>query len=129
MLKYLKHLYIIEDVTYLKYLRSGSITTGTNLKTRQNHWTEIYYDISNNFTPYDSHREAKFYVRGFCRYYIDYPHNELYREASLNFRKEFSITHDFYECVLLFSTCILSKTKMGRQTFHKMRNIYNLTKQ
>ena len=128
VLKHLKHLYIIEDVTYLKYLHPGSITTGSNLKTRQDHWAEIYHDISNNFTPYDSHREAIFYVKGFCNYYIDCGHHQLYQKAAQNFKRELSINHDTALYLQLLMVSVLSKTWMGRKAFHGMRCAYRLSK-
>lgn len=126
VMKHLTHLYIIKDVTYRYYRRPDSITMNTNIKKRQYHWGIIYSEISNNFTTGDSRMEIKYHIKGFCKYYIDCYTNELYIKAFYNFRKELSILHDPIECVLLFATGIMSRTKMGRSTFHSLEKTYKV---
>ena len=124
VMKHLNHMCLIKDVTYLYIKRLGSITASTDIDVERYHRGIIYNEISNNFTPGDSNREARFYVRDFCYHYIDCSHNELYREAAKNFMKQLTIQHDPKECVLLFFTGLLSKTELGRKGYHGLHKMY-----
>lgn len=124
VMKYLNHMCLIQDVTYLYTKRLGSITTNTDIDVERYHRGIIYNEISNNFTPGDSNREAKFYLRVFCYYYIDSPHNELYKEAAQNFIKQLSFLSDYRDCILLFLTGLLSKTELGRKGYHGVHKLY-----
>ena len=124
MMKYLNHMYLIKDVTYLYTKRLGSITINTNIDIERYHRGVVYHEISNNFTPGDGNREARFYVRNFCYHYVDCPQNELYIEAAKNFMKQLTVQNDPKECVLLFFTGLLSKTRLGRKGYHGMHKIY-----
>lgn len=123
VMKHLKHLYILEDVTYLYYRRPNSICTGTDLKTTLHNLGMVYYEISTNFTPGDSNREAVFYVKQFCKYYINCGHHQLYQKAARNFRKELSVRHDTAEYLRLIAIGIMSKSWIGRQSYHIIRKV------
>ena len=124
VMKHLSHLYLIKDVTYLYTKRRGSITASTDIDVERYHRGIIYNEISNNFTSGDSNKEAKFYLRTFCFYYIDSPHNALYKKTARNFMSQLSFFHDNKERILLFFTGILSKTRLGRKGYHGLYNIY-----
>lgn len=124
VMKHLSHLFLIKDVTYLYTKRLGSITASTDIDVERYHRGIIYHEISSNFTLGDSNREAKYYLRTFCYYYIDCPHNALYKKAARNFMKNLSFLHDSKECILLFFTGLLSKTELGRKGYHGMHRIY-----
>lgn len=124
VMKHLSHLCLIKDVTYLYTKRLGSITANTDIDVEHYHRGIIYHEISSNFTPCDSNREVRFYVRDFCYHYIDCPHNELYKKAAKNFMKQLTIQHDPKECALLFFTGLLSKTELGRKGYHCMHKKY-----
>lgn len=124
VMKHVEHLYVIGDVTYFYYIHPYSITTNTDLKTRQHHWGVIYSNISNNFTPGDSLREVKYYIRGFCKYYIDCSQNNLYRQAYRNFKDAASIKNAPVEHLFLIATGLLSKIWIGRIAYHGMMKVY-----
>ena len=124
VMKHLRHLYVIKDVTYHYYRRPDSITTGTDIKTQQHHRGVIYHEMSNNFTSGDSRREAILYVRRFCHDYVDCGHHELYKEAARNFKKELSLQHDTALYLRLVAVDILSKTWMGRKAYHGMQRVW-----
>lgn len=65
LMKCLSHLYIITDVTYLRYLRPDSISTGTDKMIKYHHYNLVYNEISCHFTPDDSHREQNSIQGGF----------------------------------------------------------------
>ena len=121
VMKHLSHLYIIKDVTYQYYIRPNSIFTGTNQETKLHHFGIVYHEISNNFTPDDSHREARYYGRQFPRYYINCGHNKLYQETVQNFRRELSFQYDTLIYLRLVVVGILAKTWMGRKVYEGMR--------
>lgn len=124
VMKHLNHLYLIKDVTYLYTKRLDSITVNTDIEVERYHRGIIYNEISNNFTPNDSNREAKYYLGVFCYYYIDSPQNELYKKAARNFMRQFSFLHDSKECIMLLLTGLLSKTELGRKGYHGMHKVY-----
>ena len=88
LVKYLSHIYIIGDVTYLRYLRANSISFGTDKMTKYHHYIIVYNDISCHFTPDESYREAKFYIRRFFRDCLGCPSNDLLRKTTRNFRRQ-----------------------------------------
>ena len=124
LMKYLSHLYIVKDITYLRYLRPNSISTGTDLSTRYYHYGLVYNELSSHFTPSESHREARFYVRWFCRDCIGCIPNDLFNKTVHNFKQELSFWHDPFECLLLFVTNVVSHIRIGRMVFQKMRKTY-----
>ena len=121
VMKYLNHLYLIEDVTYLKYGRSDSICSGTDVTLKRYYYGLVYHEISQNFTLGDSNREARYYVGGFCNNYLYCSGNELYKQTARNFRRELPLTHDMTCWLKLMSVTVLSKTRLGRYLFrHKI---------
>lgn len=127
IMKYLNHVYIINDVTYFYYVRPNSITTATENKFKRHCWGVIYYDISSNLTVDDSYREVRYYVRGFWKAYISVPKSELqlYIKTSRNFRNMLSVKRSPVEWLLLFSIDNLVKTKLGWVTLCFMRKMYH----
>ena len=124
LMKYLEHLYIINDVTYYYCRRLHSITLGTDVQTKRYYWGVVLHEISNHFTPGDSNREAKFYFRGFCRQYIHCSNDELYKETARNFKKELSYKYDFIQCISLLVIGVLSKLGIGKEVFHALGIVY-----
>lgn len=124
VMKHLSHLYILPDITYQYYIRSGSIMLATQYDTIQLHRGMVFYDISSNFTPGDSNREARFYLKDFCRHYLGCIQPELYHQAAQNFRKELTLRHDTSDYLRLITISLLSKTWIGRKTFYCLKRIY-----
>lgn len=72
VMKVLRRLYVIPDITYLYYKRPLSITTEPD-KTKEAYYRSIIYeDIARHFTPGEEAREARFYLRPFFFYSIRY---------------------------------------------------------
>lgn len=72
VMKALRRLYVIPDITYLYYKRPLSITTEPD-KTKEAYYRSIIYeDIARHFTPGEEAREARFYLRPFFFYSIQY---------------------------------------------------------
>ena len=117
VMKYLKHLCMIEDVTYLKYQRSDSIVLGTDMNTKRYNFGLIFNDISKNFTPGDSNREAQYYAVDFCRQYFPCVHSELYQNAASYFRRELSLIKNPSKYLRLVMTEILARSWIGRRCY------------
>lgn len=117
VMKYLSHVYLIKDVTYLYNKRPHSITTDTNVMMKRNHWGMVYHEISKNLTSGDSNREASFYTKEFCRQYIYCFHDELYRETAKSFRRELSLIKNPSKYLRLVITEILAKSCIGRRCY------------
>lgn len=109
VMKHLNHLYLVEDVTYLKYGRPDSICSGTDDIIKLYNYGLVYYEISQDFTRGDSNREARFYFRGFYRNYIHNLQNELNKKTARNFLRELSLTHDTPFYLRLMFVDFLSK--------------------
>lgn len=128
VMKHLTHLCIIKDVTYHYYMRPQSITTGTDIRTIQFNKGLIFNEISNNFTPCDGKREAKYYLWWFCCLYFHCPKDELSKETFQNFKKALPFRNAPFEYLLLTSTGLLAKTRIGRKAFQGMKCAYRLIK-
>lgn len=126
VMKYLKHLCMIEDVTYLKYRRSDSIVLGTDMNTKQYNLGLVFHEISDNFTPGDSNREAQHYAIRFCRLYIHCFHDELYRETAKNFRRELSLIKNPSKYLRLVITDILARSWIGRQCYCTIGKLHGM---
>ena len=81
VLKYLHHLYVIPDITYNHYKRPLSITTGTDKTEEAYHYSIVYEDIAENFTPGEEAREAKYYLGPYYSFFMKYPKMEGFRNA------------------------------------------------
>lgn len=70
LMKYLNHLYLVPDVTYLYFRRPRSITTGLKRKEKTCHSSIIYNEIANNLTPGEEDLEVLHYLSQFCQHYL-----------------------------------------------------------
>lgn len=124
VMKNLKYLCMIEDVTYLKYQRSDSIVLSTDINTKRYNLGLIYNEISNDFTPGEGDREAQYYVVDFCRQYVHCFYDELYRETAKNFRRELSWVKNPSEYFRLVITDILARSWIGRQCYRAIGKLH-----
>ena len=67
--KYLRKVYICNDVTYYYHIRTQSITTGANGKVVGDSFWLIYNEIINSLTYGKESQELMGYLYGFCRPY------------------------------------------------------------
>ena len=126
VMKHLDHLYLLKGVTYLYYKHSHSITTSTNKETKQFYRGLIFNEISNNFTPGDGSREAKYYLWWFCCLYFQGHNEELSKETFQNFRKAQPFKNAPIEYFFVPSMGLLANARIGRNAFHGMRYAYKL---
>ena len=121
VMKHLQYLYAIKDVTYRKCQRPESICEGTDEITKLYYYGLIYDEISSNFSPNESRREAKSFIRHFNRNYFKSQQDKSYNHAASNFRKSLSLWDIPSEYLLLSSLLLLSKTMIGRKCIQGIR--------
>ena len=124
VMKHLSHLYMIKDITYTYYIRPMSIMRGTDLKTKRYHSGLIYYDISTHLTHGECDREIQFYLKRFCRNYIDSSKDELFKKTAKTFRQGLSVLRNPFSCILLYVTELLSRSVAGRLVFQLFYRFY-----
>lgn len=72
LLKYVKKAAFVADITYHYQIRTQSITTSTDEKTRGYHFSIIYRDIMNNLTPGHEQEECNYYAGVIATMYVRY---------------------------------------------------------
>lgn len=117
VMKHLCHLYIVSDVTYLRYMRPQSIVTSTSIEKRENHFIKIYSTIANNFTEGKQAQEAKYYYKKVCGRCIRNPKNQTVIQSAKLFRKALAEEHYSKEAFVLSVMLFLAKTVFGRVVF------------
>ncbi len=117
VMKHLEHIYLIKDVTYVKYNRPDSICFGTDHSSKLYYYGLVYDEITRNFTLGDHRREAKYYVSGFCKRYVFCPQNEMYKRIAHRFKRELSMIHDTRLYLKLLSVNVFSLTRLGRKLY------------
>lgn len=126
VVKYLSHFYRIPDITYMYYKRPNSITTGTVKEEIALHWARVYEEIANNFTPGESGREAKHYVRGLCVRYAEYPWCGELHEVAGRYLKALAGIRFWPEFVLLKLTVVFSDYSIGRIILQQIANMIRI---
>ena len=94
MVKHLAHVYIVPEVTYLYYKHPNSITTGTSKEEEVRHYSVVYEEIAQHFTPGEEAREAAYFLPDFRLHYQQFPDNPSFRRTARLFEKALSITLD-----------------------------------
>ena len=89
IVKHLTHVYIVPEVTYLYYKHPNSITTGTSKEEEIRHYSVVYEEIAQHFTPGDEAREAAYYLPDFRLHYQQFPDNPSFRRIARLFEKAF----------------------------------------
>jgi glycosyltransferase involved in cell wall biosynthesis len=117
LIKYIRHLYIIPDVTYLYYKRPLSITTGISLDEKKRSVAIVYKEISENFTEGEKGREAKYYLRGILSNIIQNPQNQYIIGSAYLFRKALKEGCYPFDSTMLSIVLYLSKRKYGRSFY------------
>jgi len=90
LMRCLNHAAFVHDVTYLHYLRPGSICTGTEYDEQLRHRGYNYREIAENIVPGERLEETMYWHKVFCLYYIDAHDNPDYQFAYNAFRREIS---------------------------------------
>lgn len=81
VLKYLRHLYLIPDITYHYFLRPSSIITGVGVKKTAYSYSIIFEDISRHFTPGEEAVEARHYLDDYYLYFFKNVRMEGFQRA------------------------------------------------
>ena len=113
LIRSLKHAVFIRDITYLYYTRPGSISSQTDYKIRLEYQGYIHQEIANLIEPERRKEEADFWIRNFCRYYIDASDNTIYKNAMNSYRINYSVDKNQNAFRLLRGTEIISKSIIG----------------
>jgi len=121
--KYLKHLYIIPDVSLFYYIRPKSIMTGSNIVEKELHLEKVYAEIAIHFSEDDKGREAKKFLRGFCSTFIYKYDSQISQRAAQLFLEALSCGPYRSERLYLRFTIFLSKFALGRNLFAKARDM------
>ena len=116
VMKYLRHLYILSDVTYLVYGHPDSITQAQGRsEERAQHKGLIYEEIAMNLTKGEEVVEAEHYFPGFCVLFCHYPQIPSIQRAASLLRRNLSDGHHIKEHLLLSSILVLSNYALGRR--------------
>lgn len=70
VMKNLRHLYVIPDITYQYYVRPLSICTGTSESEKARYHGIVFEDIAKHFTPGEEAREARYYLEPYYFFFI-----------------------------------------------------------
>ena len=114
VIKYLRHAFFIQDITYHYYIRPESITSSSSHEALLQNFGEIYLEISNNFTKGESNVEAKYFFKRFVSYFFQCPDNPNYVMSAKLFKKALAEGHYSKELFLLEATILLSKLRIGK---------------
>lgn len=114
VMKHLCHLYIVPDVTYLRYIRPQSIVTSTSDDNRERHFVKIYETIANNLTEGERGREAKYYFQKVCGRCIRNPKNQAVIQTAKLFKEALAEDHYTKEVIILSFVLFLMRTALGR---------------
>ena len=90
LMRCLNQVAFVHDVTYLHYLRPGSICTGTKYRERLKHFGYNYREIAENIVPGDRLEETMYWHKALRHYYIDAHDNPDFQFAYNAFRREIS---------------------------------------
>ena len=123
MVKYLKHLYIIPDITLYYYIRPQSIITGSNRKEKARHLEKVFEEIANHFSEKEKGLEAKEFLRPFCSVLIDNYNSQITQQTARLFLNALSCGPYRSERLYLRLTVFLSKFALGRSIFAIARDM------
>lgn len=110
VVKILRHLYVIPDITYHHYVRPLSICTGTSESEKAKFIGIVCEDIARHFTPGEEAREAKYYLRTYYSFFIRNREIESFKRALPLFEKALAGDEYRKECLLLWTLRLSSKS-------------------
>lgn len=123
VLKYLSHLHILPDITYLYYKHTQSITMGTSKNVRAYNLGIVYEEIATHFTNGEEARETMHYLNGFCILLCEDPKLLSLQRTACLFMQALSDGHHTSDRLMLSTVVFLSKTTLGRSLFSIAINI------
>ena len=125
--QHLSHLYTILDITYKYYTRPNSITTTLHQDTRNKH-APFYAEIAKSLSPDDSVREVKYFLKGFCLFYVGGPITPIYKQTAKHFLKVLKEKHCIKDWFFLESIVVLSKFTPTRKIIKNIGDFYKCKK-
>ena len=117
VMKHLSRLYIVSDVTYLRYIRPQSIVTSTSEEKRELYLVKVYESIANNLTEGRQGQESKYYFQKLCGRCIRNPQNHSVIQSAKRFREALAEDHYIKETMILSVVLSVAKTALGRGVF------------
>lgn len=87
LVKKLRHMYVIPDITYHYSVRPLSICSGTSEREKAKHSGIAYEYIARRFTPGEEAREVKYYLGNYYGYFIMNRKIECFKRALPFFEK------------------------------------------
>lgn len=129
VMKNLKHLYVVPEVTYIQYKRPDSIMTGTEIAEIERNYSIIYTEIATNFSKgIEGKKEVWYYYRHLCSHIIYHPQfSKCFSQSILLFKEALSKNHDVFRPAFLNALEVLSKYRFGIVLFSsvvKIRETY-----
>lgn len=109
MMKSIKHMYLVPDVTYIYYKRRGSIKDATPFHEVLSHYGSIYNDIASHLTKGSELLETHSYSHGFCLFYLHNQRDRNFQYAYKKFMKVLSKDKLSVDRLLLFGTHVLTR--------------------
>lgn len=121
VIKHLRHLYIVSDVTYFYHKRPYSLTTGASVKEDAHYHAIVFHEIASHFSPGDEAREATYYIQRFMSYLYQFPKEPIYHQTIPLFRHALSDGHHRSELTRLFMIQMATSSIAGKCLFLTMR--------
>lgn len=117
VVKYLRHLCAIPEITYHYCIRPLSICTGTSKSEKAFYLGIIFEDMASHFTPGEEAREAKFYLDLFYQFFYNNLGIESYKRTLPLFEKALTGSEYQRERRRLWVLRLSSKSEFWRWTF------------
>ncbi len=128
LMKHLKRLIIVQEITYHYITRANSIQTGTKKKKKRLVWGKIYKTIIDNGTPNYEIQELRYYLPKFCYYYVTEYEDKNYQYCYQIFKIRLSNGENKKSLFLLYLTKVMSKTVLTRFMFKAIYYLYAILK-
>lgn len=98
LIKHLKNVCFVQDITYIYRVRSNSIMTGTDKNTKAENLGIVYHEILNDLTKGYEKEEYCYYAKGLAKIYFRYAHASSILKDDFRIcwerRKELGTTND-----------------------------------
>ena len=114
LIKYLRNVCFVQDITYIYRVRSNSIMTGTKIKAKAENLGIVYHEILNDLTKGHEKEEYEYYAKGLAQIYFLYAHASSILKDDFHLCWEKKSLGSIKVKVLLVISYILDVTCLGR---------------
>lgn len=108
LIKYLRNVYLCDAITYYYPLRSGSIVTSSDKRTKGNSFSVIFNEILENLSEGKEREELYAYVHLFCKRYLTFVNDSPALKESADLYKKnarkYGSWYVFLVLILIIST-------------------------